>query len=660
MTPDNYTLVQRSAPAERAHRLREQGISPLLAALYAARGIETASQVTTQLADLLPIGTLKNAGAMGSILADCAVTQERVLIVSDYDCDGATAGSVLIRAFEGARLNFGYLVPDRIKHGYGLTPSIVDEAAALQPKPKFIITVDNGISSHAGVERAREHGIEVLVTDHHLCPEVLPKARLIVNPNQPGCRFESKHIAGCGVAWYVASAMHNEMQHRGVTPGFDPRELLPYVAVGTVADVVQLDRNNRILVRAGLDRIRRGECAPGILALAAVAKRNPQTLSCTDVGFAVGPRINAAGRMAHMSSGIECLTTQDQARAQTLASALDAINTTRRELQKTMVDEAAIKALATLDRIEEGDAVKAMSVVVYGADWHEGVVGIVAGRLKDERHRPTFVLCDSQDGNIKGSGRSIDGFHLKHALDKINIRHPGVLVKFGGHAMAAGITISADRLDEFKAAFEQVCREEITPDMLELKIEHDGDLPLQHLNADDIRQLELQVWGQGFPPPVFVDDFPVLGSRAMGTERDHLRLVVAKDNARFDVIAFGEGHRHGHLPRAVQVVYQPSLNEWNGMVSVQMMAQRLLPAPALEAEIRSREADAKAANPAAVRPEPAPAVEHAPSAARFGAMIATQRRQDSTAPPPVATPSAARQPAPPSERRGGFPRFRRP
>ena len=639
------TLVHRVPDERHVKTLLSQGIPPLLAGLYAARGIEDAKEVTMTAKDLLPLSTLKNAQTMGSMLADCVVDQKRVLIISDYDCDGATAGSVLIEAFRAAGMNHGYLVPDRLKHGYGLTPSIVDEAAALSPKPDYIITVDNGISSNYGVDRARVHGIEVLVTDHHLCPPVLPNARLIVNPQQPGDKFASKNVAGCGVAWYVASAMHAEMARRGLEPGFEPMDLTPLVALGTVADIVIMDANNRVLVNEGLKRIRSGQCSPGILALANVAKKNHEMLTCTDIGFGLGPRINAAGRMAHMSSGIECLTTRDPEHAAVLAYQLDEINIVRRELQKSMAEEAQSK-------VQEIGSLNAnsKSMIVFAEDWHEGVVGIVAGRIKDETNRPTFVMCRGQDGAIKGSGRSIEGFHMKHALDEINIAHPGMLQKFGGHAMAAGATIDPHRLEEFKAVFEAVCQAHITPAMLERKIVHDGALPSRHLNPDDIRQMDLQVWGQGFPSPVFCDEFKILGHRLMGEEKNHLKLTVAKDGVRLDVVAFGEGERAKSLPKAMALVYQPSLNEWNGSVSVQLMARHFASAPGLDEELRAETAAKSAAAKPKVKFDKPDAVKDAGVSARFSAMIAKQREEQgpstatapatfSAAPPPAVAPS---------------------
>lgn len=548
-----------------AVKLVRQGIDPLLAKLFASRGITTASEITADISCLLPVETLKNCREMASYLADCVESQKRVLIISDYDCDGATACSVLVSAFAAAGMNSSYLVPDRLVHGYGLTPSIVDEAASLNEKPATIITVDNGISSIAGVDRAKEVGIEVLVTDHHLAPDVLPNARMIVNPNQADCSFASKHIAGCGVAWYVAKALADELHARGRDPGFDPSELLPFVALGTIADVVQLDMNNQILVREGLDRIRNGDCTIGIQCLAKVAKKNLSTLTCADIGFGIGPRVNAAGRLSHMSGGIECLTTNNLSKALELAQSLDAINGERKEIQKEIVETAVAQAIGTSP--DSG----ALSIVVFGEDWHEGVVGVVAGRIKEERHRPTFVMCRAQDGDIKGSGRSIPGFHLKHALDKINARHPGVLIKFGGHAMAAGLTIHADQFGRFKDALDEVCKEEISPEMLEKTIEHDGPLPASALSVDTVRMMSMQVWGQGFPEPVFSEDLDVVHEMVLGKTGEHLKLTVKKGDVTLPLLAFGHGARAGAIPPKLPVVFKAQVNSFAGKDSVQLL-----------------------------------------------------------------------------------------
>lgn len=556
----------------------------MLARLFAARGIKDIEEVRAGTDKLIPISNLKNATAMGELLADCVTDRSRILIVSDYDCDGATAGSILVKAFRGTGMNHDVLVPDRLKDGYGLTVSIVEKAAALLQKPKFIITVDNGISSVEGVDRARELGIEVLVTDHHLCGKSLPTARLIVNPNQPGCGFTSKNIAGCGVAWYVAGALHSAMLNRGQIPGFDHEALLPYVAIGTIADIVQLDFNNRIMVREGLERIRRSECSPGIQALAEIANRSMGGMTCQDIGFAIGPRINAAGRLAHMSSGIECLTTDSKERAQELAVVLDAINTERKEMQKAMLVGALEQAELAVRKI--GNQTGGHTVVVYDPNWHEGVVGIVAGRLKDLRHRPTFALCDAQDGDIKGSGRSIPGFHLKHALDEINVKHPGLLMRFGGHAMAAGVTIRHDGYQLFLKAFDEVCKAHLTEDMMTPKLEHDGALPPHAYNELSITEMQKEVWGQGFPEPLFVDRFAINKSRTMGEDNSHLKISVSKGQMNCDVVAFGQGCRKSLLPKQVDLAFTPSLNFYQGQTSVQLQTKELLNVPHPTAEQR--------------------------------------------------------------------------
>lgn len=581
---DKLKITERIANPEISQTLEESGMSPLLAKLFSARGVKGRNDVRGTLKDLLPISSLKNAVEMGKILADCVENRDRVLIVSDYDCDGATSCSVLIRAFQGARMNFGYLVPDRFIHGYGLKPKIVEEAAALTQKPKYIITVDNGISSAEGVERARELGIEVLVTDHHLCPapEKMPKARLIVNPQQPDDTFQSKNIAGCGVAWYVATALYKELKNRQLEVQYRPEDLLPFVALGTVADVVQLDKNNRILVSEGLKLIREGKCPSGITELALISGKVPELLGCQDIGFGIGPRINAAGRLAHMNTGIECLTTKDPLRAQVLAKELHETNEERKNLQKSIQDDAE---RLSVNFIKDDQC---RSIVAFEPEWHEGVVGIVAGRMKEQFHLPVFILTQDHDGNIKGSGRAIPGFHLKHALDRVNVEHPGVLVAFGGHAAAAGVTVAPDKLQQFREAFEKVCREELTPELLMPSLEHDGGFPAHAMNPQAITELNMEVWGQGFPQPLFMDSFEVLSTRVMGQDKSHLKVTVKmSDENVVDVVAFGEGRCHDNMPRNLELAFTPGLNEWRGSVSVQFMSHKLLNVdrPELEHEL---------------------------------------------------------------------------
>lgn len=572
-------VVPRQCDHASYARLVRDGVPELLARLYASRGISARADIDCNYADLLPVDAMHNARAAGGYLADCLDQQRRVLIVSDYDCDGATACSVLVMAFGAMGMNFDYLVPDRMVHGYGLTPAIVEEAASLEPKPEVIITVDNGISSHAGIERARELGIEVIVTDHHLAPQDLPPARLIVNPNQADCDFPSKNIAGCGVAWYVARALVEEVESRGQDPGFDPAELLSYVALGTVADVVKLDRNNRILVSIGLDYIRKGLCAPGILALAAVSGKNYETLSCSDIGFGLGPRINAAGRLAHMGAGIECLTTLEPEAADALAAHLHVTNEERKEIQRSMVEEAMGQADNLLSTSWRNAAAEApRSIVVFNPEWHEGVVGIVAGRIKEERHRPTVVMTMASDGNIKGSARSIPGFHLKHALDEINITHPGVLLKFGGHAMAAGMTIAADKLEVFREALEDVCRT-IPEDLLTKTVNVDGALPARFFEESTIRHLSMQVWGQGFEEPIFLNSVAVHEAKVIGSDKSHLKISgsLPGDSRKFDVMAFGRAAYAEEVIRMgeLKLAFKAGLNEFRGRVSLQLLVELL-------------------------------------------------------------------------------------
>lgn len=555
-----------------AGKLEKQGIHPLLSQLYASRGIKDAAEVRGKLADILPTSTLKNCDEMAKILADCVESQKRVLIVSDYDCDGATACAVLVAAFRACGMNSDYLVPDRRKHGYGLTDTIIDLEVAHQAiKPDYIITVDNGISSHKGIERARELGIEVLVTDHHHAPAVLPNARLIVNPNQASCEFESKNIAGCGVAWYVVKSLAEELRARRRVPGYDPAALLPFVALGTVADVVKLDFNNRILVNEGLKRIRKGECTQGIRALTAVAKKEVELMSCTDFGFALGPRVNAAGRLEHMAAGIECLLAEDVTTALKLANVLDEINKERQLITKQMAAEAEMIVSRLAQQSVDGAAKS--SIVVFDPDWHEGVVGIVAGRIKENRNRPTFVLCKAADGSIKGSGRSIEGLHLKHILDKIDVAHPGILAKFGGHGMAAGVTIDDSRVEEFMNLLEKHCAEELTPELLQRRISHDGVMREEDLNIATIKAVNREVWGAGFEPPVFMDTFDVLGAKTMGSEKQHLKLTVRKGNVILDAVAWDAAHIADNLPEKITAVFQAQINSFRGNESIQVMVQ---------------------------------------------------------------------------------------
>ncbi|MFO1273272.1 MAG: single-stranded-DNA-specific exonuclease RecJ [Rubrivivax sp.] len=565
-------LRPREVPLRTSFALEQAGVHPLLARLLAARGVRAADELDDGLARLLPPATLKGAEDAGRLLADAVEGGRRVCIVADYDCDGATACAVAIRGLQmlGARREqLAYVVPDRALHGYGLTPAIVDLARA--QRPDLLVTVDNGIASLAGVARARELGLGVLVTDHHL-PAVdaagkaeLPAADVIVNPNQPGDAFESKALAGVGVMFYVLLATRAELRARGrFDAASQPRldALLDLVALGTVADVVKLDANNRRLVAQGLKRVRGGRMQPGLAALFAVARREPARASGFDFGFALGPRINAAGRLADMTLGIECLLTDDAERAAELAAQLDAINRERREVE-TGMRELAEAALARLTPEAAPPA-----VALFDESFHEGVVGIVAGRVKDRVHRPTFAFARGQDGALKGSGRSIPGFHLRDALDLVAKRHPGLLLRFGGHAMAAGCTIAEAGFATFDEAFRTVAGEWLDAATLTRTLFTDGPLALEWFNAETVSLLEAQVWGQGFEAPVFCDAVQVVQQRLVG-ER-HLKLRVKLAGRERDAIWFGHADP---LPDQVTLAYRLALDEWNGQQRVQMVVE---------------------------------------------------------------------------------------
>lgn len=564
-------LQPRDVPPRVSWALEQAGLHPLLARLLAARGVKTADELDDGLGRLLPPAALRGAAEAGALLADAIERGQRLCIVADYDCDGATACAVALRglAMLGARReSLCYVVPDRAVHGYGLTPTIVD--LALQQRPDVLVTVDNGIASLAGVAHARAKGLAVLVTDHHLPAleqgaTVLPDANVIVNPNQPGCSFESKALAGVGVMFYVLLAARAELRVRGrfgaqTQPRLDA--LLDLVALGTVADVVRLDANNRRLVAQGLKRVRSGRMQPGVAALFAAARREPARASAFDFGFALGPRINAAGRLADMTLGIECLVTDDANRAAELAAQLDAINRERREVEAGMRELAE----AAVERLHVDDTPPA--VALFDESFHEGVVGIVAGRLKDRLHRPTFAFARGADGALKGSGRSIPGFHLRDALDLVAKRHPGLLLRFGGHAMAAGCTLADGGFATFEAALRQVAAEWLDAATLTRTVRTDGPLQVEWFNPETVALLEAQVWGQGFEAPLFCDEVQVLQQRLVAEK--HLKLRVKLAGRERDAIWFGHD---APLPDTVRLAYRLNLDEWNGQQRVQMVVE---------------------------------------------------------------------------------------
>ncbi len=568
-------IITRDVPPRAAWALEQSGVHPLLARLYAARGIQSPDELDDGLARLLPPDTLRGAREAAVALADAIAANRRLCIVADYDCDGATACAVGWRGLRllGAR-EVAYLVPDRVVDGYGLTPAIarrVHERGA-----DVLITVDNGIASVDGVAAARALGLTVIVTDHHLPAQrdgqtVLPSDCLIVNPNQPGCDFESKSIAGVGVMFYVLLALRAELRSRGAfDAATQPRidALLPLVALGTVADVVRLDANNRRLVAQGLRRVRAGAMPPGMAALFTAAGRRPEAATSFDFGFALGPRLNAAGRLADMTLGIECLITDDAARAEELARALDGINRERKGIEGEMREMAMEIAESMIDESETPPP----ALVVFDPDFHEGVVGIVASRLKDKLHRPTFVFAASgaagQEHLLKGSGRSIPGFHLRDALDLVAKRHPGVLQRFGGHAMAAGCTVAEEHLDVFEAALQQVAHEWLDESTLQRRLEADGALDPQYRRPDVVDTLHRVVWGQGFAPPVFCEEVEVVSQRLVGEK--HLSLKLRHQGDAVDGIWFGHTEP---LPARVKLAFRLDADEWQGQRRVRFLVE---------------------------------------------------------------------------------------
>jgi single-stranded-DNA-specific exonuclease len=553
-------ITLRVIDAAACSNLTASGCDPRLARLFAARGLTSIEELATTFQALAKPERMHHVDDAGRLLADAIERGVKLLIVADYDADGATACAVGIKALRAMGAKVEYLVPNRFEHGYGLTPEIVREAA--KRDPHLLITVDNGIAAVEGIAEANRLGMRVLVTDHHLPGSAMPEAACIVNPNQAGCGFPSKHLAGVGVIFYVMLALRAELRRRGAFAArAEPNlaELLDLVALGTVADVVKLDANNRILVTQGLARIRAGKASPGIAALLEVAARAPSQASAYDLGFAAGPRLNAAGRLKDMALGIECLLAGDAKRALELATQLDALNRERREIEGDMQESA----LAMVAQIEADDA---YTLSIHRAEWHTGVVGLLASRLKDRFHRPVFAFASEANGRLKGSGRSIPGLHLRDALDLVDKRHPGLLERFGGHAAAAGVTLENGGLDAFRASFETVAREQLTPADLQQRIETDGELAACDMTFDFARLIKAQVWGQGFPEPRFAGHFCVESQKVVGEK--HLRLTLACDGQRFGAIRFGSADP---LPAAVHAVYRLDVNEFQGASTLQLV-----------------------------------------------------------------------------------------
>jgi single-stranded-DNA-specific exonuclease len=566
-------LKQRAWSERTAWQLEQGGVNPLLARLYAARGISQPEHISTQMTDLLPPGGLKGMDAAARILADAIMQGQRICIVADYDADGATACAVAVKGLRMLGLapdRLTYFVPDRFKLGYGLTPAIVDLVAQVPGSaPDVLMTVDNGIASIDGVSRAKALGMKVVITDHHLPGATLPDADAIVNPNQPGCDFASKNLAGVGVMLYVLMGLRQVLRQRGWAAAEQANlgTLLDLVALGTIADVVALDRNNRILVANGLQRIRQRRCCAGILALYAVAGKQPDRAQASDLGFLLGPRLNAAGRMDDMRIGIRCLLAEEIGEALHVAKELDQLNLARRSVEDQMKTDAA-RILGQLD------IANTAGISLYDPHWHGGVVGILAGRIKEQMHRPTIVFAGDGSGQIKGSGRSIPGLHLRDALDHLTKQYPELILKFGGHAMAAGLTIRESDFNLFQQAFDDLVDQLLPMEARSQSLAIDGPLVDSELTLNTARLLSEGIWGQGFPAPIFANHFKILESRLL--QDKHLKLTLGCGQSRMDAIRFNDTTIPGEKDT---LAYALEINHYNGVDRPQLRIEAICSAP---------------------------------------------------------------------------------
>lgn len=560
-------IVQRSFDAMTVESLQNSGYSPLLARLLAARGVRHAQDAELSMKQLLAPTDLRNIAQTAQHISDAIAARHNITIIADYDCDGATACAVAVRGLKllGALPEcVDFLVPNRFDYGYGLSPEIVQLAAHQTPKPDLLITVDNGMASIEGVALANQLGVNVIITDHHLPADTLPDALSIVNPNQVGCGFESKNLAGVGVMFYVLIATRAELRKRGAyadKPEPNLSELLDLVALGTVADVVKLDQNNRILVAQGLQRIRAGKMCAGIAALLKIAGRDAQKASTFDLSFAIGPRLNAAGRLDDMALGIRCLLTDSTSEAEQIANELNDMNNERKQIEKQMREDAEVNLSAL--KIDAHN-----SICVVHEEFHQGVIGIVAGRLKEKYHRPTIVFAPDGKEFLKGSGRSIAGIHLRDVLDWVDKHAPEVIVKFGGHAMAAGLTIVATQYELFKNTFEQAVLAMSEPEVFIKQIATDGELVPADMTVENIDAMNAQVWGQGFAPPLFEGVFEIVEQRIL--KDAHLKLTLRNPQGTYSAIWFFHATE---LDSPIRCAYQMQRNDWNGKTSVQFLIE---------------------------------------------------------------------------------------
>jgi single-stranded-DNA-specific exonuclease len=561
-------IVTRQVPAATVRTLIEAGCSPALARLFAARGVSGRTQLDTALGSLHRFESLRGCETAAGLLADALEHQHKLLVIADYDADGATACALAVSMLRAMGGRVDFLVPNRFEYGYGLTPEIVEVAA--RQRPHWLITVDNGIASLEGVAAAARLGMRVMITDHHLPGERLPDAACIVNPNQPGCRFASKHLAGVGVMFYVLLALRAELRRRGAfatKPEPNLADALDLVALGTVADVARLDDNNRILVANGVRRIRGGRARPGIGALFRVSGRDPSRASTYDLAFVLGPRLNAAGRLTDMTLGIECLLAKDPDKASELAAHLDALNRERRDIEAQMHDSA-------LDIVDTLSVPERCSVCLFDRSWHQGVIGILASRLKERFHRPVFAFAPGSGEEAKGSGRAIPGLHLRDALDLVTKRHPGIILRFGGHASAAGVTVRQADVARFADAFEEVVRSLLGPADFAQVIETDGALGPDELSLEVAQEIDAQVWGQGFAPPLFFQELEVVEQSVVGGRHLRLRLRHPGAGPVLDGIRFTE---QGPLPKRLQALYRLQVNHFNGSRRPQLVLERWMP-----------------------------------------------------------------------------------
>ena len=567
----SFSIVRRNVAVTPA--MLPDELHPVLRRVYAARDVASADDYAYSLEHLLPLTALGGLPAAVELLQAVLADHGRILVVGDFDADGATSCALCVRALRAmGATDVHYLVPNRFEYGYGLTPEIV--AVAAQFDPALIMTVDNGVASIDGVAAARQRGIKVLVTDHHLAGKTLPDADAIVNPNLPGDPFPSKYLAGVGVAFYVMLSLRARLRECGWFDGqgIDEPNLAQYldlVALGTVADVVPLDRNNRILVQQGLLRIRAGRCVPGILALLEVGKRNPASAVAEDLGFAVGPRLNAAGRLDDMSLGIECLLADDVATASNMAQQLDALNRDRREIEADM----QAQAVAALESLDLSASHLPTGLCLFDAGWHQGVIGILAARIRERYHRPVIAFARSDEGEVKGSARSVPGLHIRDVLDAVATRHPGLVRKFGGHAMAAGLTLAETDYPAFAEAFDTEVSRQLCGDELATVIWSDGELAASELSLDTAQQLRAAgPWGQGFPAPVFDGEFRVLAQRVVGERHLKLSLEAVSGGTRMDAIAFNTAALPAGCDCA-RMAYRLDVNEYRGLVSPQLVVE---------------------------------------------------------------------------------------